>query len=679
MSVHPDDEKWAAYVLDELDPVSRGEVEREMADSPIVRQEIESIREGINLLQQGLGTEPQFRLTQEQIEQLLEETEGTAVENGTEMTQSGLSDRSAGKTFCPPGWVPWIQGIAALVFLSSILMFGLHEHRQEALGLAQRLGSEGERSKITSPIPSTERPGPETLAAADGGSGGRIVENGSDSNKGREPVGLQAASTIPVSTSSALAGSPSSPVYSQPFVTVANQPRVECSINVDPQGYGALRRSVWEGVLPTEESVRVDELINHFSYDYESPQDGQPLVVRMEAGTCPWNARHRLVQIGLKGASADPSQKVRVILLVDGVEVRRSGFNRALLLQALTSLRHQLKPLDELTVIDGSRLGGPIFRVASAEPSATVLERLLRLPPGGSIDIGVSNSWVLTKVVAELDESARNEVVIIAGSSEGERVRERMGLIGLIRETGNNDTSVSVVGIQSVGPVVEVLGPAPDDEGLRYQNIDSLAQANYFWKQLLKRRNPIVARQVKMHLEFNAETVLAYRELGRVIRGSDRFETVQLMGEDFQADHEVTALFEVIPITVAVGADNQPTNVAVTDLPERNTFRSQNMLTVKLNYRLASENQRVREVYPFVDRGATLGESSEDFKFSASVAAYGLWLSDAPFRGTINHYGILELAQKGLGDDSDGSRAEFLELVKRTLKIILHRGGRVRG
>ena len=87
----------------------------------------------------------------------------------------------------------------------------------------------------------------------------------------------------------------------------------------------------------------------------------------------------------------------------------------------------------------------------------------------------------------------------------------------------------------------------------------------------------------------------------------------------------------------------------------------------------------MREVYPFADRGGRLREASENLKFTAAVAAHGMVLSDAPFRGTLNHYGILELAQDGLGEDLDGTRNEFLELVKRTIRILLNRSGRVSG
>jgi Ca-activated chloride channel homolog len=447
--------------------------------------------------------------------------------------------------------------------------------------------------------------------------------------------------------------------------------------------YDGLRQTVQGGQFPATADVRVGDLINYFSYNYASPGEDQPLSVHIEATMCPWNARHRLVQIGLRGAN-DLNATIlpfKVVLLVDGVEIRQSRFDRAILLQAITSLRGRIGGEGDFTIIDGSRLEGAVFRISAADRAAGVIAQLASTPPLGGIEIGVSNQFVLEKIVSELSDSSRNEIVLVLGGSMDNRTQERIRVLELLNATvpGLANYSILSIGAGSEGATGSLAALNPSN--LLSRSVASVSQANRFWDSVLDRTKPTVARDVKMQLEFNSEAVMAYRPLrqGTPILEQNRNHGISRVGEEVVSGQQVTTLFEVIPVvsTQAIHAKDEPTLAA--EIRERNQVRTQNMLTVKLNYRLVGDNQAVREDYPFVDRGATLSDASEDLKFSASVAAFGMVLSDAPFRGTISPYGILELAQQGLGDDPSGDRREFLELVKRTLKLILNRGGRVSG
>ena len=79
------------------------------------------------------------------------------------------------------------------------------------------------------------------------------------------------------------------------FKSVSDAPLSTFSIDVDAASYSNMRRFINKGELPPVDAIRTEELVNYFSYDYPKPTGSDPVKITMEAGTCPWNADHRLV------------------------------------------------------------------------------------------------------------------------------------------------------------------------------------------------------------------------------------------------------------------------------------------------------------------------------------------------------------------------------------------------
>ncbi|MDA7644895.1 von Willebrand factor type A domain-containing protein [bacterium] len=685
MSVDPEESKWTDYVLGETGISEKAEIESVLTSSPIARETVESIQETVDLIRDRMEEEPEFRLTVSQIQNILSDDE--ALPSGEEIKEFEL----------PSKVIPfkWITGLAAIVLLTAFFGFmvvpgmleGDHESSLESVKSPSKIPSQEDQFVGAVPdsregqIESQRREGvqsdPRFKAPMNQATAARLTR------RFQIPRSGSVQPTDQGLTPSSQQSGAASPVFGHPFLSALEQPLVDCWVRVDSEAYDGLRQTVQGGQFPETGDVRVGDLINYFSYNYASPGEDQPLSVHIEATMCPWNARHRLVQIGLRGAQ-DPNPTIlpfKVVLLVDGVEIRQSHFDRAILLQAITSLRGRIGGEGAFTIIDGSRLEQAVLRVSADDRAAGVIDQLASIPPRGGIEIGVSNQFVLEKIVSELSHSSRNEIVLVLGGPMDTRSQERIRVLELLNATvpGSANYSILSIGASNGGSIGSLAGA--NHSNLLSRSVASVSQANRFWESVLDRTKPTVARDVKMQLEFNSEAVIAYRPLrqGASILEQNRNHGVSGLGEDVVSGQQVTTLFEVIPAATNYAAHVKDEQALAAENRERNQVRTQNMLTVKLNYRLVGDNQPVREDYPFVDRGATLSDASEDIKFSASVAAFGMVLSDAPFRGTINPYGILELAQQGLGDDPSGDRREFLELVKRTLKLILNRGGRVSG
>ena len=103
--------------------------------------------------------------------------------------------------------------------------------------------------------------------------------------------------------------------------------------------------------------------------------------------------------------------------------------------------------------------------------------------------------------------------------------------------------------------------------------------------------------------------------------------------------------------------------------PEPGTLSSE-LLTVKIRYKEPDGSVSQRLEFPLTDRGTTWADASDDFKFAASVASFGMILRESPYKGTATLASVAEWARQGLGSDTGGQRNEFLGLVSRAQAIV---------
>ena len=660
MKFDPDDYRWTAYVLDELDPASRLELEETLTQSHAARELVEEIRDSVDRIGSELDSEAELSLTEDQLTSILSSEPG--VQGRFTWADISFGDRMTGRIVVGMAAMLVVAGVCAGVLISALWKIDANP--------AMLAAADQATASIDLPAenPSASETDVLTIEAAH--------SSGQRASGGGQPSALdEAASFTRVDNRSG--------VYGHPFVSAQLQPSVKVSLTSGTSKYDQVRETIWNETLPAAETFQPSDLLDYFSFDYGAAAEKRPIWVEMDAMTCPWNAGHRLLRIGLQARRDGKGQlrPVNFVMLIDGLEVRRNGLDRAVLLEAITALRAKLGGEDRLVMIDGSRLGGEVIRLLASEASVAALEKLTMVPIGGAVDIGVGNKLIVPKVIAELDRTLRNEVVLVVGDSPTERIDERIRIIGLLENELSGGAEFSILGLGTALGEWALRALDREDPALLWGPVDSIAQANHFWGRLLDRDQAEVARDLEMEVAFNPEKVAAYRQIGqsRLTERGPSAEPVALAGPTISSGQQLTSLFEVVPVRQAEIPEPRQATEELVVAPQRNQVRTQNMLTVKLNYRLVNDNQRVREVYPFVDQGRALRQATEDQKFAASVAAYGMIMSDAPLRGTINHYGVLELAQEGLGKDADGKRGDFLDMVRRTIKLILDRGRRVKG
>jgi Ca-activated chloride channel family protein len=203
-----------------------------------------------------------------------------------------------------------------------------------------------------------------------------------------------------------------------------------------------------------------------------------------------------------------------------------------------------------------------------------------------------------------------------------------------------------------------------------YAYLDTLLEAQKVLVHDLRSTLFAIAKDVKIQVEFNPAKVQAYRLIGyenRLLRAEDFNDDRKDAGE-IGAGHSITALYEIIPTGIVSDVQLpdidplkfQPVPASTSD------SASEELMQVKLRYKPPTGNQSQLIRQAILDRPLALARASDNLKFSAAVAMYGMVLRDSELKGTASFTQVLDLAQQGIGRDPQGYRQAFIQLVERS-------------
>ncbi|KLT64535.1 VWA domain-containing protein [Pedobacter sp. BMA] len=452
------------------------------------------------------------------------------------------------------------------------------------------------------------------------------------------------------------------------FHKAKSDPLSTFSIDVDAASYTNIRRYVNGGSLPPADAVRIEEMINYFDYKYEQPKNGEPVNIITEIGPAPWNAEHKLVQIALQ-AKVIPTEHLpasNLVFLID-VSGSMSDPNKLpLLVSSFKLLTDQLRAKDKVAIVVYAGNSGVVLPATNGDEKIKIKEALDKLSAGGST-AGGQGIELAYKIAGENFVKNGNNRVILAtdgdfnvGASSDADMQE---LIEKKRESG---IFLTVLGYGMGNYKDSKMEIMADKGNGNYAYIDNLTEArkvlvNEFGGTLFT-----VAKDVKLQVEFNPSKVQSYRLIG--------YENRLLNKEDFNDDkkdageigsgHTVTALYEIIP----VGAKDVLSG-SVDDLKYQKTIQSGyensgEMLTVKLRYKEPTGNKSKLIIRGLSDNPIGLNARSDNFRFAAAVAEFGMILRKSSFKQNANFEQVISLAENAKGKDEEGYRSEFLSLVK---------------
>jgi len=459
-------------------------------------------------------------------------------------------------------------------------------------------------------------------------------------------------------------------IESNDFHLVKDSPLSTFSIDVDTASYANVRRFLKNGQLPPKGAVRIEELINYFTYDYAQPDEGQPFSVNVETAACPWNEQHELVRIGLQGKAVKQENRpaANLVFLLDVSGSMNSPNKLPLLKNAFQMLVKQLNAQDRVAIVVYAGASGLVLPSTTCDRRQEILDALSRLEAGGSTNGGAGIQLAYQIAQENRIEGGINRVILATDGDFNVGVTNQGELIELITEKAKSGVFLSVLGFGMGNFKDSTLEKLADKGNGNYGYIDTFSEARKVFSEQLSGTLFTIAKDVKIQIEFNPAQVQAYRLIGyenRILADRDLNDDKKDAGE-IGAGHTVTALYQIVPIGVEIGDDRPPVDELIyqqAPVPAENA-PSDELLTVKLRYKEPDgETSKLLQV-PVRVAERSLAEALRDLRWAAAVAAFGMALRDEKDKGAADYDLALKLAQNAQGNDEFGYRREFIDLVR---------------
>jgi Ca-activated chloride channel family protein len=455
-----------------------------------------------------------------------------------------------------------------------------------------------------------------------------------------------------------------STIHENGFKDVSLNPLSTFSIDVDAASYSNVRRFISIGSLPPVDAVRIEEMINYFTYDYPQPKDDNPFSINTELSVCPWNTDNYLLHVGLQGKMMDVENlpASNLVFLID-VSGSMNSYNKLPLLKAsFALLLEQLRPSDRVAIVVYAGSSGLVLPSTPGSEKQKIMDALNNLKAGGSTAGGAGLKLAYKTAEENFLENGNNRIILATDGDFNVGASSNAEMERLIENEREKGISISVLGF-GIGNYkddkVEIIA---DKGNGNYAYIDNLQEAkkvlvNEFGGTLFT-----IAKDVKFQLEFNPATVHKYRLIGyenRLLNEEDFKDDTKDAGE-MGAGHTVTALYEIIP--AKKNNSSEPLKYQKRQMLDE-AFKSNDLITLKLRYKEPDgyQSKLVEQVVKNTPLDA--GKTSDNFRFSAAVAEFGMLLRDSELKGTASFKSASELALSSKGTDEEGYRGELIRLI----------------
>jgi len=459
-----------------------------------------------------------------------------------------------------------------------------------------------------------------------------------------------------------------SPISENRFLSPLNEPLSTFSIDVDAASYSNIRRFIKGGNLPPKDAVRIEEMVNYFEYEYPAANGEHPFSVISEMGASPWSPEHRLLHIGMQAkqipaANLPPSN---LVFLID-VSGSMSAANKLPLLKsAFKLLVDQLRPNDKVSIVVYAGAAGLVLPPTKGSDKPKIKEAFDQLQAGGSTAGGAGIKLAYKMARKHFVQQGNNRVILatdgdfnVGASSDAEMVR----LIEKERESG---VFLTVLGFGMGNYKDNKMQQLANKGNGNHAYIDNVDEAKKVLVNEFGATMYTVAKDVKLQVEFNPAKVQAYRLIGyenRMLNNEDFNDDKKDAGE-LGAGHTVTAIYEIIPVGVKTEFLTKVDDLKYQAPKNSITSTSDEWCHVKLRYKQPS-GTKSRLLEQQVEPTAELANTSDNFRWSAAVAGFGLSLRDSQYKGKVNYDMVRKLAQSAKGKDPNGYRKEFIDLVDK--------------
>lgn len=452
------------------------------------------------------------------------------------------------------------------------------------------------------------------------------------------------------------------------FADAKNNPLSTFSIDVDNASYSNVRRIIESGQLPEKGAVRIEEFINYFDYSYPQPEGDDPFSISTEVWDTPWKNGHQLVRIGLQGKSLDYEhlKPSNLVFLLDTSGSMESPEKLPLLRDAFMMMVDNLPRGSRVSIVTYAGSAGLVLPSTSIDEKDDIKDALRNLEAGGSTAGGEGLELAYRTASENFIKEGNNRVILATDGDFNVGVSSRSGLMDLIEKNKGKDIFLTICGFGMGNYKDAAMEEISNWGDGNYFYIDSMKEAQKVFGKELTANLFVIAKDVKVQVEFNPSQVQAYRLIGyenRMLKSEDFSDDLKDAGE-LGAGHRVTALYEVVPVGVAFDARSVDKLKYQETAKASATKGSGEMLTVKLRYKPIKSDKSLLLERVVAAKSVPWEKASKDSKFASAVAGFGMLLRDSKYKGSLDYDLIEKLAEDGIAGNSDEYKKEFLSLVE---------------
>ena len=441
------------------------------------------------------------------------------------------------------------------------------------------------------------------------------------------------------------------------FVATATQPTSTFSVDADGATYAYMRRCIkGRKQIPPKNSVRIEEYLNYFTFDYPDPTGSETLAINAELGECPWNTEHKLLRLGLKGKSLQDSEipDANYILLID-VSGSMQGEDRLDLVKTgLTTMVDYMKPTDRIAIITYSGSVQKLLESTLVKDAAAIKKAIKGLSASGSTAGGAAMKMAYEEAVEHYVKGGNNRIIMCTDGDFNVGVSSTSALVEMVESYLNKGIYLSIMGFGAGNFQDARMEDLSNHGNGTYTYVDSEEE---MMKVFVTERSHFysVANDTKCQITFDSTAVKSYRLIGyenRVMNNEDFANDKKDAGE-IGAGQTVTALYEIVPGS--------------------NFTASANALRFDVRYKKAlgesSRSLSLNVAVPAMDAsGQFAAPASENMLFASGVAALGLCFRDSEYKGNATVGMAKELVDSGRSFDPGNFRKQLSGLIDIVLK-----------
>lgn len=437
-----------------------------------------------------------------------------------------------------------------------------------------------------------------------------------------------------------------------PFILTAETAISTFSIDADGGSYSNIRRYLEDGRLPPKEVIRTEEIINFFQYEYSDPQNGVPIALNGEMAACPWTSTNQLLRIGIKGKTIkrEDMPPANFVFLIDVSGSMRHANKLDLLKEGFLLYTDYMRPQDRIAIVTYSGEAGVLLNSTVGSDKPTIKAAIEQLVAGGSTNGagGIVKAYEIAE--ANFISGGNNRVILGTDGDFNVGISSEDGLIELIEEKRASNVFLSVLGVGAGNYQDGKMEQLANHGNGNYEYIDDLEQAQKVFIDEFGKFYT-VAKDVKVQINFDPNDVYQYRLIGyenRLLEDQDFEDDTKDAGE-IGAGQSINALYEL------------------TLLPTFSTVDPPIHIDFRYKYPGSDVSQGLSlNVY---HHNTSFGGASENFRFTAAAAGFGLMLRDSQYKGALTWDEVLAWAGSAQDFDPNGYRAELLTWIQTAKEL----------